>query len=409
MKTTAIGAAAAFAAIFGLMTTSVSADSVVPPASAPAAEVATTQTPPPPPSPPAPPADVKPVVATAPPAVTAPKPGSPFQMKIGNATIRFGLLIQPQAHFQEGATGSYGQNMMLRRARFLIGGQITPKFVFFWETDHARFGNANPQGQKTTTSGFQTLDAAVEWRPNKPFNLQAGLLRPPTSRDALESSSNEFTIDFNTYAFTTTTALAGSGGRDTGIMARGYFLDDRLEYRAGLFSGIRQPGSTNAFRRVGRLQYNFFDKEVYSFVSYAGSNFGTKKILAIGAAYDEQLTYSGVTADVFADIPTSFGSALGTVTFQQLDGGSKVASIAKSDIVTVDGGMFFKGTKLGPWARYERREFDASGRAETRALVGLNYYVYGNNINVKAAVGRFKPVTGPEQNQFTLQLQAYYY
>lgn len=409
MKFTITGAAAAFAAIFGLMAMPVCAEPAVSPDQAPVQTAVTTQTPPPPPSPPAPPADVKPVAAPAPSAVTPPKPGSPFQIKIGDATIRFGLLLQPQAHFQEGATGSYGQNMMLRRARFLIGGQITPKFVFFWETDHARFGNANAQGQKTMASGFQTLDAAVEWRPNKPFNLQAGLLRPPTSRDALESSSSEFTIDFNTYAFTTTTALGGSGGRDTGIMARGYFLDDRLEYRAGLFSGTREAGSTNAFRRVGRLQYNFFDKEVYSFVSYAGSNFGTKKILAIGAAYDEQLTYSGVTADLFADIPTSFGSAVGTATFQQLDGGAKVTSIARSDIATVDAGLFFKGSKLGPWARYERREFDASGRAETRALIGLNYYVHGNNLNVKAAVGRFKPVTGPEQNQFTLQLQAYYY
>jgi hypothetical protein len=371
--------------------------------------VATDQAPPPPPPPP-PPIDVKPVAApAAPAAVTPPKPGSPFQLKIGDATIRFGLLLQPQAHFQEDATGSYGQNMMLRRARFLVGGQITPKFVFFWETDHARFGNANAQGVKTMSSGFQTLDAAVEWRQSKPFNISAGLLRPPTSRDALESSSNEFTIDFNTYAFTTTTALGGSGGRDTGVQARGYFFDDRLEYRVGAFSGIREAGSTNAFRRVGRLQWNFFDKEVYSFVSYAGSNFGAKKIVAVGASYDEQLTYSGVTADLFADIPTSFGSAVGTVTFQQLDGGAKVAALAKSDIMTVDAGAFFKGTKLGPWARYERREFDASGRAETRALVGLNYYPFGNNINVKAAVGRFKPATGPETNQFTIQLQAYYY
>lgn len=358
-------------------------------------------------TPPAPPLDVKPAAAPAAPA--APKPGSPFQIKIGDASVRFGLLLQPQAHFQEGADDSYSQNLMLRRARFLVGGQITPKFVFFWETDNARLGNANAAGAKTMTTGFQTLDAAVEWRPNKPFNLSAGLIRIPTSRDALESAGSEFTIDFNSYAFTATGALAGNAGRDTGVQARGFFLGDRLEYRAAISSGIREAGNNNAFRRTVRVQYNFFDPELYSFISYAGNNYGSKKILAVGAAYDAQLTYDGITADVFADIPTGFGSAIGTVTLQQLDGGAKVAALPKSDILTVDGGLYFKGSKIGPWARFERREFDATGLDETRALVGINYYPMGNNINVKLAVGRFKPATGPEANQVTLQLQAFYY
>jgi hypothetical protein len=418
MRGIRFGVVAATVAVLGAWTLPLLADEVVAAAQpAPAsASIAVTAAPAPTPVvtaqvTPAP--DVQPAKPAAPaaaPAVpAAPKPFSPFQIKVGDASVRFGLLLQPQSHLQEDPIGSVGQNMMLRRARLLIGGQATKNLFFFWETDHARFGNANAQGVKTMTSGFQTLDAAVEWRPSKPLNIQAGLIRVPTSRDALESASNEFTLDFNTYAFTATGALAGAAGRDTGVMVRGYFLEDRLEYRASLVSGIREAGSKNAFRRTGRVQYNFFDTEVYGFPSYAGSNFGAKKIVALGAAYDQQLTYDGVTADLFVDWPTGFGSANGLVTLQQLDGGAKVTALAKSDILTADVGAFFKGRKLGPWARFERREFDATGRSETRALIGVNYYPYGNNFNVKAAVGRFKPAVGPEMNQFTVQLQAFYY
>jgi hypothetical protein len=290
----------------------------------------------------------------------------------------------------------------------LIGGNVTKNVFFFFDTENSRLGAMGAAGQKVTT-GFSILDAAAEWRPKKVFNLSGGMIRVPTSRDALESAATEFTIDFNSYAFTATGALAGTAGRDTGVQARGYFLDDRLEYRAALVSGIREAGNRNGFRKAGRLQYNFFDKEVYSFPSYSGSNFGAKKILAVGAAYDSQVGYSGYTADVFTDIPVSFGSVVGTVIYQNLDGGSHVAALPESQIVTADAGLFFKNLKTGTWARYEQREFSALGEEESRILFGVNYYPFGNNFNVKVGVGRVTPRTGREMNQFTVQLQAYYF
>lgn len=360
-----------------------------------------------------------PMLATepAPPPAPAPEPpkpaapAGPLQIKLGdNISLRFGVLLQPQADFQQSPAGGYAQNLMIRRARFLVGGQVTKSVHFFFETENSRLGNANAAGTKTMSTGFQTLDAVAEWRPKKAFNLSGGLIRVPTSRDALESASSEFTLDFNTYAFTATTALAGTGGRDTGVQVRGYFFNDRLEYRAAVVSGLREAGAQNSLRRVGRVQWNFFDKEVYNLPSYAGSNFGAKKILAVGAAYDQQLDYHGMSADVFADIPNRFGSALGTVTFQRLDGNVKMRNaLPQSDIVTVDGGLYVKSLKLGPWARYERREFDADGLAEKRVIVGLNYYPFGNNFNIKAGYGRFSPRTGAEMNQITLQVQAFYY
>jgi hypothetical protein len=372
-------------------------------------------TPPPAPAPAPPPA---PTAAPAPPPAATPipeppkaAPAGPLQIKIGDATVKFGLLVQPQADFTQNPAGAYAQNLMIRRTRFLVGGQVAKTMFFFFETENSRLGAATAAGAKTMTTGFQTLDAAVEWRPKKSFNLSGGLIRVPTSRDALESASNEFTLDFNSYAFTATAGLGGTAGRDTGVQARGYFLNDRLEYRAAVISGMRENGNTNEFRTVGRIQYNFFDTEVYNFPSYAGSNFGAKKILAVGAAYDRQMYYDGMTVDVFADIPTSFGSALGTVTFQQLDGGTTApTALAKSNIASIDGGVFIKKLKMGTWARYEQRNFDTvNNRDEKRIVAGVNYYPMANNFNIKAGIGRVKPAVGDSMTQFTLQIQVFYF
>ena len=408
MRTYQLGVTIVLVAALGLLAVPACADdAAASPAPAPAAAPAPEAKP----EPQAKPAEsVKAPAPTATPGPVGPAPGSPFQIKIGDATVRFGLLLQPQVDFQQNTAGGTGQNFLIRRARFLVGGQVSKSVFFFFETENSRLGNANAAGQKGWTTGFQTLDATAEWRLNKKFNLAGGLIRVPTSRDALESASSEFTLDFNTYAFTATTALMGTGGRDNGIMARGYFFNDRLEYRAAVVSGYRENGIRNSFRRVGRLQYNFFDKEVYNLPSYAGANFGNKKILAVGAAYDQQLDSHGMSADVFADIPNRFGSALGTVTFQRLDGNVKLASvIPQSDIVTVDGGLYLKQWKAGPWARYEQRDFDFTGKTEKKVMVGLNYYPYGNNFNIKAGYGRTTNVAGIEMDQFCVQLQLFYY
>jgi hypothetical protein len=378
-------------------------DSVPVTATTTAIDAAAPETQTPPPTPP-----------KSPQAVPPPKPAAglpPVQIKVSDTVnFRFGVLLQSQADFLQTPTG-YVENIFVRRARFIVAGQVAKQVFFFFQTENSRLGFANAAGAKGLGTGFQTADFDVEWRLSKPLNLWAGLIYLPTSREALKASGSEFMIDTNTYTYTATTALAGSLGRDTGVMARGYFLSDHLEYRAGLFQGLRDAASRNPFREIARVQYNVFDTEVYNFPSFPGSYFGTKKILALGAAYDAQKSYKGPTADVYADFPTMFGSALGTITYQRLDGRKFVAALPKSNTFVVDGGLFFKGSKLGPWARYEKRNFAApnSARNEKRALIGLNYYPFGNNFNFKTAFGRFSPAVGKKANQFTVQMQASYF
>ena len=86
-------------------------------------------------------------------------------------------------------------------------------------------------------------------------------------------------------------------------------------------------------------------------------------------------------------------------------------TLGKSDVFVADGGVFFKGIKIGPWVRYERRNFadPNAAKSEKRYLVGLNWYPYMNNFNIKLAVGQLKPAVGKNLNQTTVQMQFFYF
>ena len=95
----------------------------------------------------------------------------------------------------------------------------------------------------------------------------------------------------------------------------------------------------------------------------------------------------------------------------QLNGSTTITALPKSTIFVADGAVFMKGSKLGPWLRFEDRSFAAPRKSlsEKRYLVGVNWYPMGNNLNVKSALGYLQPEVGRKQKQLTLQLQFFIY
>jgi hypothetical protein len=342
-----------------------------------------------------------------------------------NINFKVGFLLQPQADFQEVAnttnngSGGYQENLFIRRVRFLIGGQVAKDVFFFAETENSSLGKSTQpvggaQVAKSLGTGFSLLDAVAEWRIAKEFNIQVGEIRSPISREALKSTPTQFMLDLSAYTFTTASALQNNAGeRDTGAMLRGYFFCDRLEYRAGVFSGFRAPGVKNEPRFTGRLQYDFFDTEVYSFVSYAGSYLGTKKILAIGGAYDTQNDFRYASADMYLDFPIPVGSFESTIQYQYINGGNTFATaLPQQSTFQIEGGVYLKALKIAPIARYEQKTFTADvnvPKNESRVALGLNYYISGHNANLKVWWQRVALKTGYATNQFTFQMQAYYF
>lgn len=357
-----------------------------------------------------------------------------------NINFKVGFLLQTQAEFQEVAnaanTGSadYQQNLFIRRVRLIIGGQVAKNVFFFFETDNPTLGKstqtvAGGAGAKALGAGFQTLDAAAEWRIAKEFNIQAGVVRSPISREGLKSTPTQFMLDFSAYNLPTGAALQNNAERDTGVMFRGYFFCDRLEYRSAILSGFRAVGAKNSPRFTERLQYNFFDTEVYNLPSYPGAYLGSKKILAVGVGYDTQNDFRYGSADMYLDVPIPIGSFESTIQYQYINQGNTTlaAALPEQNLFQIEGGVFLKNLHIAPIARYEQRSFTANANVpknESRVALGLNYYPYPKTphalnfkfwweqVSLQCATPtptNTCPASGFPTNRFTAQMQIYYF
>ena len=328
-----------------------------------------------------------------------------------NINVKFGLLLQGWADEQQDATTKgYAQNLFLRRIRFLVGGQITPNISFFYETDNPNDGKA----PKSLGTGFITQDAFLEWKPtgSNAFIIDGGLFLPPLCRNCLVSAATILPLDYNSWSFVESAPTQSVVGRDTGFQVKGYVVGGgHLEYRAAVFQGFRATGSRNAFRTSGRVQYNFFDTET-GYV-YPGLYLGNKHILAVGAGTDRQSGYKAYTVDAFLSQPTPGKSAFnGDITFYRFDGGTFLTAIPRQRDLSAEAGYYFGGLKLEPFARYEKQHFAAfsrHGANNNREAIGLTWFPYGHNFNVKGQAQRVSPRVGNRTNEYTIQMQVFYY
>jgi len=342
-------------------------------------------------------------------------------------SVRLGFLSQTWADFSQNVRqdSSYAQNIFQRRLRFIAGLQVGPHLSFFFQTDNPNLGRSGPGFTKQLGAGFITQDAYAEVKPGKSnaLLLDAGLQYVPFCRNCMESAATILPMDLGAYSYLQNAGTAASGGRDVGFLARGYLFSDRLEYRAGVFSGARlvtAPGvqtATNSLRGAGRVQVQLLDPEAPAY-SYPGTYLGKKKVLAVGAALDAQSDYRGVAVDGLLSLPLGNDGISAQANFIHYDGHELIPSLARQNTFEVEAGYHLTGAKLTPWVKYETRSFDdgetsASFQDEQRFQVGGTWYVMGNTLNLKAGYSRATlDRLGQEalsQNGVTVQVQAYYY
>ncbi len=329
----------------------------------------------------------------------------------GTASIKFGALVQVWGDWSQiAATSGYAQNLYLHRIRLITGGQIMPGLTFFAETDDPNLGKSTG-GAKTISSGFILQDAYLEYRKTDAIFVDAGLILVPFCRNCLNGAPTQMTLDVGSYSFTQSVATQSVNGRDTGLQLRGYLAADRLEYRAAVLQGARNALSNNSLRFTGRLQYNLLDPEKVAFF-YPGTSLGTKKTLAVGAAYDAQGDYKAWAGDAYFDFPLGRNAITAEGDFTHWDGGATLTTIPEQNDLMAQAGFYFKAVKLLPYVRYESKSYSATAKQpsnERRYQVGVGYYLKGYNANIKAAIGRVDPKTGPQTNEFTVQLQGFYF
>jgi hypothetical protein len=341
--------------------------------------------------------------------VGASRAAAQVEIKAGDdVEFKLGVLGQFQADtLDDGLSDSNTNNLFVRRLRLTFGGQVAKGVTFFVDTDAPNLGRTLPGGKNIQPSMI-IQDAYAEFGTGTAFAIDAGLMFVPFSRNSLQSAATLLPIDYGAYTFSANGATQSANGRDTGFQAKGYLLHERLEYRVGAFQGARNAVSTNAFRYAGRVQYEFLESETGFF--YPGTYLGKKKILAVGAGFDKQDQYHGYDVDAFLDYPIGGGAITGQADYNRFDGGPTTPTLAKQNDVLMELGYLIPSLKLTPVLQWTNRDLAELTRGdEVHWSVGLNYWWAGHNASIKAAYSRISPAGLPNQNEFTLQLELFYF
>ncbi|MDH3216276.1 MAG: hypothetical protein OEN01_08290 [Candidatus Krumholzibacteria bacterium] len=219
------------------------------------------------------------------------------------------------------------------------------------------------------------------------------------------------------YAFNNSTFGFSSSGlsgeedvRDAGVTLFGSGTlneEVNLKYYAGVYDGIQMSGMDDE-RFAGRVQINIYDAEG----GYHNSStyLGKKKTVGVGASVDmqnsvaadtlgEAIDYMFFSADAFAEFPAGEASVTleGGVHVLDFDNAIRAAA-TPVDLSAVQGtGFYAEGGVLvkeqwQPWAEFEQWSSDADDGAGSYKLfrIGLNYYIRGQNANLKAAFESFQ-------------------
>jgi hypothetical protein len=296
-------------------------------------------------------------------------------------------------------------------------------------------------GTVKNAPGLNIQDAfstAKLWR--EYFDIDAGFMLPPLSHNSIESAARLYGPDYfvntfrRTYTAGDTDPFLSAGqnpqGRDMGVQARGLVAGGHLEYRVGLFQGLRAPevpgppamvGGLNFFRVAARLQVNILDAEPGFF--HAGTYLGAKKVLSFGGFYDFQKQYKYFGGDFLLDLPVGPGILTAQADVVHWDGGTFIPTLPKHTAYMVEAGYLIGTIMLSPIFRYERLVgltipnpdptmpplVDPTSPNETRIGGGLAFWPYGHNSNLKAFVSRVHYEPGIHDfNQINVQWQLYF-
>ena len=371
-----------------------------------------------------------PTPAPAPAATVLPNPPqSPLRIETPNgSSIRLGILLQPQFQsVSSAALDGYSSNLYLRRARILAGGTLFGVVDYFFDTDYPNLFLAEnvagmagaPNTSVKNTPGMNVQDAFITYHAyGDMVKVDAGYMLPPLAHNAVQGAGTLYAYDYFAYSFLSGNDFNSSGnpvGRDLGVELRGLLIGGHLEYRVGLFQGLRsgetatEVGANNFFRTTARVQVNLLDAEPGFF--YAGTYLGAKKILSLGGSVDFQDSYKYFAGDAFLDLPVGPGLVTAQINVAQWNGGTLIAALPKETAFMGEAGYLISGIELSPILRAEHL-WVSNGAAPNQNRIGggVAFWPFGHNTNLKAFYTNIK-VDGAARsvNQFNVQWQLYFF
>jgi hypothetical protein len=339
-----------------------------------------------------------------------------LETKDGKATVKVGFLAQPQVESLETPDGTgHSTNLFLRRFRILFGGKVSDKWTYFFETDSPNLGKAapdktvNPTGAKDAGNMY-IQDMFVTYNYSNDFKIDGGLMLLAQSHNHEQSAATLLPVDYGPYTFLESGPTQERVGRDYGVQVRGYPGKQHIEYRLGVFQGVRGVEARNAVRVAGRAVYYPYAAETGFF--YGGTNQGSKRLVGLGASFDRQKEYGTYGADAFVDQPIHKGQQGVTAQFNwvRFDGGKFLPSLPKQDTYLVEAGYHLMKGTYTPFVQYAVRDFADAASADQNSLqVGLAYWMAAHQRNLKFSAGRLHTRGRSDQTQVLLQLQIFFY
>ena len=325
----------------------------------------------------------------------------------GKQSFKIGVLGQLQLESIDNTTGNdKADNIFLRRIRLLGNFKLSDQLTVFFDTDAPNLGKGNADGSKNNADLF-LQDFIVTYAFSKEFQLDGGMLLTAQSYNHNQSAASLLAVDYGPYTFIESVPTTSRTGRDYGVQARGYRGGDHLEYRAGVFQGLRGVNNTNSFRYAGRIAYYVFGPETTYF--YRGTSLGKTQTLSIGGSFDKQEDYKNYGADLFWDQPIAGGDGLTVqADYNKIDGDVFIPALPKQTDTMVEAGYYFHTIKLMPYIQLARQDFDAASRLdEKRTQGGVAFWFAGHNSNLKLAYTTIDRDRSKKRNQFQVQYQVF--
>ena len=98
------------------------------------------------------------------------------------------------------------------------------------------------------------------------------------------------------------------------------------------------------------------------------------------------------------------------VTLFSYDGGTTFTTLKEQKAATLQAGYYLAAFKLLPFVRIEKQDIKGTKTGDNkRVQIGVNYMPMGNNFNIKGALSRIDPSVGNKSNEYTIQMQFFYY
>lgn len=223
----------------------------------------------------------------------------------------------------------------IQRMRVNMRGNVFNKNLYYqWQHD---FGGSGGATLKDAVLGYKFADA---------FSLQVGQFKAPTSRQQLTSSGSQMFVDRSLADETFNL------GRDRGIIAKGAFAGNLVEYMAGVFNGNGENRSNREDQHLlaARLDINPLGK----FAMDESSFNEPKPLLNLGVSYATQTLVDADAGNVNSRLLTRAVSL----------GDLALAAGEKADISTATANIHFKWLGLSAAGEYYFVNIDPDNRSD---------------------------------------------